>query len=211
MGDNRPAGPRPDRLALANSPTWSASNSGELTVLRAPDYGNLVISSTSGPVWTAIPAASLSGPGAGELALGDHCTFAVTAPGVTSTKSTSCTVVNYTFEKADGSSRFGSAMRTTLTATDNGTARLDSGTVIELDILGGHLELLSASGYQTEKVTAEWSHRLFSWTGLEWDLNLFNKSGGFWRCGPRSRRRAQIARFTDADGCRVDYRPPRDP
>lgn len=87
-----------------------------------------------------------------RLRLADHCklTLEDMSGTVLWTGNDSCTVMNYSFEREDGDSKFGAALYTHLTAKDDGTARVDSATGIDVTILGTSIELFSATAYQTE-------------------------------------------------------------
>ena len=139
------------------APVWSSNTGGAGKALSFQPDGNLVVYRSLG---TSAPSEALwasntwvTGGASHALRLGDHCTLAITDPSGATTKQTmndSCTVVNYTFERYDGNSTLGVGMRTHLTAKDNGTARLDSTTGVDVTIFGERKELLSAAGYQTE-------------------------------------------------------------
>jgi hypothetical protein len=47
--------------------------------------------------------------------------------------------------------------------------------------LDGALELYAEAYIKIcmVKVSADWSYKLFGWSGYEWTKNLFHKSGGF--------------------------------
>jgi hypothetical protein len=141
----------------SGAPVWASNTDGRGKGLYFQPDGNLVVYKTLGTmsgseaIWSS--GTWYSGGADHALRLGDHCTMTITDPSGSTVKWTgnsSCTVVNYTFERTEGSSTFGAGMRTHLTARDDGTARLDSTTGVDITILGSRNELLSASGYQTE-------------------------------------------------------------
>jgi uncharacterized protein YxjI len=115
------------------------------------DDGNLVIYDGSGsPLWSTDTWQTQAVQR--RLRLGDHCTLTLEdmSGHVLWTGNDSCTVVNDSFERADGDSTFGVAMYTHLTAKDNGVAELDSSTGIDTTIFGQSFTLFSATAYQTE-------------------------------------------------------------
>ncbi len=142
----------------SGSASWSSNTAGNQgKALSFQPDGNLVVYRATG---TSAPEDALWSSGtwytngaSHALRLGDHCTLTITdLSGSTAkwTGSDACVFASYTFERGDGDDKFGSALRTHLTAKDNGTARLDSNTSIDVTILGERIELLAASGYQTE-------------------------------------------------------------
>ena len=141
----------------SGAPVWESGTRNRGRGLYFQPDGNLVVYRTLG---TTAASEALWSSGTWQAAganhalrLGDHCTMTITDPSGAAVKWTgndTCTVVNYTFERREGSSTFGAGMRTHLTAKDDGTARLDSTTSVDATILGSRVELLSAGGYQTE-------------------------------------------------------------
>ncbi len=137
--------------------TWASNTSGAGKALSFQPDGNLVVYRVTGSD-SAADALWSSGTwytaGASHaLRLGDHCAFTISdlsGSDVKWTGSNACTLVNYTFERGDGDSTFGSALRTHVTAKDNGAARLRSDTSIDVTVLGARIELLGASADQTE-------------------------------------------------------------
>ena len=137
--------------------TWSSNTWGAGKALSFQADGNLVVYRSLG---TSAPSEALWASGTWDaggadhaLRLGDHCTLTMSdlsGANLEWTGNDVCTVANYTFERGDGDGTFGSALRTHLTAKDNGIARLDSNTSLDVTLLGSRVELLAASGYQTE-------------------------------------------------------------
>ncbi len=175
---------------LTNSPSWSLTRSGNLTLLRTAEArlvwrkdGNLVLYTTGGaPVW----ASNTNGKGkrlefqsdnnlviygtdvwgrevafwasgtAGRqdphtLKLGGNCTLTIADPmGTRWTGNNVCRVLDYSFDRADGNSTFGSVMYTDLTADSGATARVDSRTGIDVTIFGGKKNLFTATASQDQ-------------------------------------------------------------
>lgn len=138
------------------APVWASNTNGRGKALAFQFDGNLVVYRVDGTITPADALWSsgtwISGGASHRLRLGSQCTLTVedTSSAVRWTGNNSCTVVNYTFERADGNSTFGVVTRTHLTAKDNGTARLDSHTAIDLTIFDSRVEVFSATAYQTE-------------------------------------------------------------
>ncbi len=139
------------------APVWASNTNGVGKQLAFQADGNLVIyrvkgeSTPADAVWSS--GTWFNGGPSHALRLGDHCTLTITDPAGAAVKWTgnsSCTVMSYTFERGDGDGRFGSALRTHVTAKDDGTARVQSTTSIDVTVLGARIELLGASAYQTE-------------------------------------------------------------
>lgn len=137
----------------AGSTVWS-SGTGTSTGYRKvafQDDGNLVIYDSAGSaLWST--GTWQTQPVQRRLRLGDHCklTLEDMSGHVLWTGNDSCTVMNYSFERTEGDSKFGVSLYTHLTAKDDGTARVDSATGIDVTLLGKSIELFSATAYQTE-------------------------------------------------------------
>jgi len=138
------------------APVWASNTDGRGKALAFQADGNLVVYRVTGPI---TPGDALWSSGTWHiggtnhrLRLGNHCTLTIDDPAslLRWIGNDSCTVVNYTFERIDGNSTFGVVTRTHLTAKDNGVARLDSHTAIDLTIFGEDDEVFSATAYQTE-------------------------------------------------------------
>jgi hypothetical protein len=137
----------------AGSPVWSSDTWGSsFKQLAFQDDGNLVIYDASR---TALWSTDTWKTGSVQrrLHLGDHCTLTLEdmSGNVQWTGNNSCTVVNYSFERADGNSTFGVAIHTDLTAKNNGHAELDSDTGIDVTIFGHSATIFSASGDESEE------------------------------------------------------------
>jgi hypothetical protein len=142
------------------APVWASNTDRAGKALSFQPDGNLVVYRVTG---SDAPADALwasgtwyTGGASHALRLGDHCTLTITdlsGSAVKWTGSNACTVVSYTFERADGDARFGSALRTHVTAKDDGVAQLHSTTGIEVTVLGARIELLGAAAAQVEDAT----------------------------------------------------------
>ncbi|HVV88173.1 MAG TPA: hypothetical protein VHE35_34265 [Kofleriaceae bacterium] len=104
--------------------------------------GNLVIYGASGPLW----ATGTNGAGTKTLQL-DGCTLTLrnAAGGVISTLNSSCNVAVYAYENAQGNSRFGVVMDSTMTVVGGTSPRTTSVTSVGTTVFGHDTDLYSAT------------------------------------------------------------------
>lgn len=131
------------------APVWATNTWGHGKKLSFKANGNLVVSNASGNLWAS--GTTLVGDALPRVLILDrHCKLSIRGDAFPWYGSFSCTVVNYSYENAQGSSTIGVVVHTHLTATSNGSARLDSRTGIDVTIFDHDEEVLSATGYQIE-------------------------------------------------------------
>lgn len=135
------------------APVWSSNTGGKGKRLAFQSDNNLVIYGTNMfgqevPFWASNTA---GGQGLHTLALGDSCTLTIaSSSGTRWTGNNVCRVLDYSFDRADGNSLFGSMMYTDLTADSGTTARVDSRTGIDLTIFGAKINLFTATASQDQ-------------------------------------------------------------